>query len=141
VGKGIVLAAFMALGLAGCATQMPDVGSASGRMPDFTVAAAAPAGFISFCLRFADQCERKSGAASSVPLTADTWRMLTEVNLSVNESICRRTMWPTTAVAITGQSRPTLRRLRRLCRDQAQGAFGGRVACAGAEACGRRYAA
>ena len=89
MGKGIVLAAFMALGLAGCATQMPDVGSASGRMPDFTVAAAAPAGFISFCLRFADQCERKLGAATSVSLTADTWQTLTEINHSVNESI-----WP-----------------------------------------------
>jgi predicted transglutaminase-like cysteine proteinase len=49
----------------------------------------APAGFISFCTRYADQCEVSKNAASVVHLDLTTQGLLDSVNRGVNASI-----WP-----------------------------------------------
>jgi predicted transglutaminase-like cysteine proteinase len=49
--------------------------------------AAVPAGFISFCTRFADQCSAPAEAPSTITLAADNWLTLQEVNQSVNRAI------------------------------------------------------
>ncbi len=48
-----------------------------------------PPGFVSFCVRFPDQCETPSGEPSDVSLTDERWQALRQVNTQVNESI-----WP-----------------------------------------------
>jgi predicted transglutaminase-like cysteine proteinase len=47
-----------------------------------------PAGFISFCLRFPDQCDAPGGP-SVIPLSPATWQRLQHVNREVNNAI-----WP-----------------------------------------------
>ncbi len=90
MGRVTVGVAFLAAGLVcGCATQAPGVMPAPGAMPEARAAAPAPAGFISFCMRFAGQCEAAPGAAKTVALTDQTWRTLSKVNREVNDSI-----WP-----------------------------------------------
>jgi predicted transglutaminase-like cysteine proteinase len=49
----------------------------------------APAGFISFCIRFADQCDAPPGEPTEFVLTEDRWRLLLRINADVNEAI-----WP-----------------------------------------------
>lgn len=50
---------------------------------------AEPPGYVSFCLRFKDQCE--TSPQSSIALDDATWRLLNQINLSVNDAI-----WPET---------------------------------------------
>ena len=56
-------------------------------MPDSRIAAPAPAGFVSFCTRFADQCMLSKDAPAVVKLTSGEWMALQEVNLAVNRAI------------------------------------------------------
>jgi predicted transglutaminase-like cysteine proteinase len=58
-------------------------------MPDTRAAADTPSGFISFCMRFADQCERKPSVTAFVALDGQTWKTLSRINRKVNDSI-----WP-----------------------------------------------
>jgi predicted transglutaminase-like cysteine proteinase len=93
----VVAAGVVACLASGCATHLGSTDSLSDKAPTMSVyaipasayAAPAPAGFFSFCLRFAGQCENAPGAALSVSLTDDTWRALNRINRSVNDSI-----WP-----------------------------------------------
>jgi predicted transglutaminase-like cysteine proteinase len=48
-----------------------------------------PPGFMSFCVRFPDQCKASSDEPTAVRLTDDRWRALQQVNARVNQSI-----WP-----------------------------------------------
>ena len=50
-------------------------------------AGAIPAGYVSFCIRFADQC--LVSATDSIVLDDTTWKTLNQVNASVNDAI-----WP-----------------------------------------------
>ncbi|MGA7676564.1 MAG: transglutaminase-like cysteine peptidase [Rhizomicrobium sp.] len=93
--------------VSGCATSVSNVGSIPPIPPLFSppaassfpptaavissssVAAAVPPGFISFCIRFPDQCQAPQGAPATITLTSDAWRKLEQVNSAVNASI-----WP-----------------------------------------------
>src|SRR3954468_8268062 len=55
-------------------------------LTDGTTAAASPAGFASFCLRFPDQCET-AGLAATVEMTAANWLAMEAVNDKVNGEI------------------------------------------------------
>jgi len=48
---------------------------------------AAPAGFISFCIRFPDQCAAPAGQPETVTLDGRLWKTLEAVNESVNRAI------------------------------------------------------
>lgn len=48
-----------------------------------------PAGFISFCLRFPDQCDAPANEPMTVSLDSARWRLLRRVNTAVNQTI-----WP-----------------------------------------------
>lgn len=108
--RGIVVKvlAFLAIGVAVAGCQSPgnvvgalqpmaygsDILDASaGTMPPSTPmptglqAAAIPDGFISFCLRFRDQCTTSSDGVSRVTVTPVTWRILNRVNDRMNEDI------------------------------------------------------
>jgi len=52
-------------------------------------AAAMPAGFVSFCIRFTDQC--LTSDTESISLDAPTWKALSQVNDSVNNAISPET--------------------------------------------------
>lgn len=56
-------------------------------LPDGRIAAPAPAGFVSFCLRFPDQCMTSKDAPATITLTSAQWFELQEVNLAVNRAI------------------------------------------------------
>ncbi len=58
-------------------------------MPETRAQADTPAGFVSFCLRFPDQCEVGSNANQKIAIDDKSWRLLNTVNTSVNEAI-----WP-----------------------------------------------
>lgn len=78
--------------LSGCASEnsrVPFPAANTPGIPDSTTAAIVPPGFISFCVRFADQCREAPGASQSVSLTAQTWQTMQQVNASVNDAI-----WP-----------------------------------------------
>ena len=76
-----VVAALFVAGLAcGCATQVVAPIPTPGAMPDSQVTAVTPPGFVSFCMRFAGQCDAAPGATSSVVLNDQTWRKLIEGN-------------------------------------------------------------
>jgi predicted transglutaminase-like cysteine proteinase len=99
---------FVLLGaaLSGCATTGPGaVGSipalpitssdqtvapfaAASAMPDGQEVAS-PAGYVSFCLRFADQCKTDVAGPQTVALVPALWGQLRTVNGQVNDSI-----WP-----------------------------------------------
>ena len=49
--------------------------------------AAIPAGFVSFCIRFADQC--RISANDSIALDNVAWKAINQINASVNDAI-----WP-----------------------------------------------
>ena len=111
--RGLVLraAAIMcvAAGVSGCATTDLSVGSIPSApssiltapavglspvpvhtMPASSVAAEVPPGYVSFCLRFADQCAAPAkDAPQSLVLTPAIWDTLNKVNLATNESL-----WP-----------------------------------------------
>lgn len=84
-GAAIIAAAL----LGGCATQGPDLIPIGCDMPESSVQAAAPTGFVSFCLRFATQCIASPGSATAISLTDKAWKDLTRINRQVNDSI-----WP-----------------------------------------------
>jgi predicted transglutaminase-like cysteine proteinase len=48
-----------------------------------------PPGYVSFCIRFADQCQATPNAPSSIQLTDAAWRTIAKVNANINEAI-----WP-----------------------------------------------
>ena len=81
--------------LAGCASLPPPGMTAQDQsnlplatsMPDSHVPAAIPGGFVGFCLRFADQCELPRKSASTTPLTAQSFALLTRVNRDTNAAI------------------------------------------------------
>ena len=56
-------------------------------MPDSQIAAPAPAGFVSFCTRFPEQCMASKDAPSVVKLSPAQWLELQEVNQAVNLAI------------------------------------------------------
>ena len=56
-------------------------------MPTGLPKAAAPAGFISFCLRFPDQCTAPANAPSGIVETALVWQTLSRVNSAINGAI------------------------------------------------------
>jgi len=56
-------------------------------MPDSHVVAPLPPGFVSFCIRFADQCMTENGQSASVPLTSAMWDELQNVNNAVNHAL------------------------------------------------------
>lgn len=58
-------------------------------MPTAVRSAVTPSGYVSFCLRFADQCAVAPGAPASVAMTPVLWAMLRKVNDDVNGAI-----WP-----------------------------------------------
>ncbi len=58
-------------------------------MPVSADAAVTPGGYVSFCLRFPDQCQTTPNAPASVILTSQAWATLAKVNSDVNAAI-----WP-----------------------------------------------
>jgi predicted transglutaminase-like cysteine proteinase len=87
------------LPLAACATAPADLGPvsaadaipqtdliASSAMPDGTPTDSAPAGFISFCSRFMDQCAGSSNA-QTIHLDLSTQALLAGVNRKINRAI------------------------------------------------------
>lgn len=58
-------------------------------MPASHIPVEAPPGFISFCLRFPDQCRPTPGGPQTIMLTPDAWRVMQKVNAAVNDDI-----WP-----------------------------------------------
>ena len=48
-----------------------------------------PPGYVSFCIRFPDQCQATPNAPSSIQLSDAAWRTITKVNANINKSI-----WP-----------------------------------------------
>lgn len=90
MGRVMVGAVLVAAGLlGGCATGAPDQVPVASAMPDAQRTVDAPSGFVSFCLRFASQCEASPGATDVVNLDTQSWRTLVAVNQSVNDAI-----WP-----------------------------------------------
>jgi len=83
--------------VSGCATTVSNVGtipaaplpasSGGTAIPDSAVAAVVPPGFISFCVRFADQCQAPQDAPATITLTSDAWQTLKQVNSAVNAAI------------------------------------------------------
>jgi predicted transglutaminase-like cysteine proteinase len=65
----------------------PDAPPLSSAMPASLAAAQPPAGFVSFCMRFQDQCLPSANPANSVQLTSLNWTILKDVNDYVNRSI------------------------------------------------------
>jgi predicted transglutaminase-like cysteine proteinase len=89
MGRAMVGVAVLAAGvLCGCATT-PGTMPLASVMPQAAVPAPVPAGFLSFCMRFAGQCDAAPGAASTIALDEQSWRTLSRVNRDVNDSI-----WP-----------------------------------------------
>jgi len=68
-------------------------------LPAAPVRAATPAGFISFCLRFADQCTAHRNEPGRIVLDMHNWQLLQAVNHNVNDS-----MWPETDQAHYGRA-------------------------------------
>jgi predicted transglutaminase-like cysteine proteinase len=56
-------------------------------IPNSTIVAAVPAGFVSFCTRFPDQCTAPPNAPTTVVLGAAQWQVLEQVNEDVNHAI------------------------------------------------------
>jgi predicted transglutaminase-like cysteine proteinase len=93
----LAVAVLFASFVSGCATSVSNVGtipaaslpvsSGGSAIPDSAVAAAVPAGFISFCVRFADQCQAPQDAPATITLTDEAWQTLKQVNAAVNASI------------------------------------------------------
>lgn len=56
-------------------------------MPDSKIAASTPAGFLSFCMRFPDQCKSPDNAPSTLAMTPEVWATLEQVNEKYNWDI------------------------------------------------------
>jgi predicted transglutaminase-like cysteine proteinase len=63
------------------------------------IGADAPPGFLSFCIRFPDQCTQTRNTKAALTLDTSTWLLLNAVNISVNKSL-----WPTTDLAHYGRT-------------------------------------
>jgi predicted transglutaminase-like cysteine proteinase len=83
---GAVLVAAFVLG--GCATQ-PLPSASFSALPETHIIASVPAGFISFCLRFTDQCKTAQNQTAIITLNNQTWHTLTDINRETNDDI-----WP-----------------------------------------------
>jgi predicted transglutaminase-like cysteine proteinase len=59
------------------------------RLPDIRISAAAPPGYIGFCIRFSDQCAASRSEGASVSLNSQVWKLLATTNEVVNAAI-----WP-----------------------------------------------
>ncbi len=100
MGRAMVgVAVLAAVMLGGCAIPLQEQMPVASAMPQATTPVPAPAGFISFCLRFGGQCQAAPGGASTVPLNARTWRTLAQINSGVNDAI-----WPQTDEAHYGRA-------------------------------------
>ena len=58
-------------------------------LPDSRVQDATPPGYVSFCLRFADQCNGAAQPAAALPMSVHLWAQLEQVNTQTNDEI-----WP-----------------------------------------------
>lgn len=58
-------------------------------MPQGVLQRDPPPGFISFCMRFADQCSSDANEASVIAISSNTWSKLKVINTKVNAAI-----WP-----------------------------------------------
>ena len=56
-------------------------------MPVGLPSAEVPAGFLSFCIRFQDQCAPPTDAQNTVALTPASWNLLAAVNVQTNSAI------------------------------------------------------
>lgn len=56
-------------------------------MPDSNASAPLPPGFVSFCIRFADQCQTDTSQPAVLMMTPALWAELQKVNDSVNRSL------------------------------------------------------
>jgi len=75
--------------LGGCATVPPAVPMTSEPIPQIHLTSAQPDGFISFCMRYPDQCVATPGGKDTLVLDQPTWLLLNAVNTTVNHAI-----WP-----------------------------------------------
>lgn len=75
--------------LGACATTPASMPQAGPSMPDSRRVVAEPSGFISFCMRFPDQCTATPAAKPVLALDGNSWQLLNKVNRSVNDQI-----WP-----------------------------------------------
>ena len=81
----VMITAFVSL--MGAACQTLDANWSSSAMPTSSLRVSPPAGFISFCMRHPDQCETTEDERQVVELNDGTWKILRDVNYSVNRSI------------------------------------------------------
>ena len=56
-------------------------------MPDSHIAAPSPMGYVSFCIRFADQCDVNSKEAPIVTLTTASWEKIQGADDAVNDTM------------------------------------------------------
>ncbi len=82
-----ILSGLVTAAAAGFTTPDSALPAPAAPMPDARIAAPEPPGFISFCIRFPDQCTRQKEAPLSLALTPDRWTTLERVNLAVNRAI------------------------------------------------------
>jgi predicted transglutaminase-like cysteine proteinase len=81
------LVAVTLVSLMGAACQTLDANWSSTAMPSSNLRVSPPAGFISFCLRYPDQCQTDKDEPQIVELSDENWKVLRDVNYSVNRSI------------------------------------------------------
>lgn len=87
-----IIAGLIAMVLAGCQSapelaSLPPPPLPSSPMPGGQPAQDPPPGFVSFCMRYADQCLSDAKEASTVALTPDLWKTLNVVNETINYAI------------------------------------------------------
>jgi predicted transglutaminase-like cysteine proteinase len=95
-----VVAATIAAALGGCAATSsitaPEMTVAhdqsnllpfAASLPDSSVPAAIPSGFVAFCLRNSDQCELPKNSPAVVHLNTETFELLARVNRTMNAAI------------------------------------------------------
>lgn len=75
--------ALLALLATSACSGLPDASA----LPDSRIAAELPAGFISFCVRFADQCAGGQKTDSTIKLTSPGWNAIQGVNEQENYAI------------------------------------------------------
>jgi predicted transglutaminase-like cysteine proteinase len=78
--------------LAGCQTGPQELFAQAEPRPSTPLPAAlqqisAPPGFLSFCLRFRDQCAVNADPSETLALTGESWATLLHVNDAVNRSV------------------------------------------------------
>jgi predicted transglutaminase-like cysteine proteinase len=89
----------VAVAVSGCQSPLPLTRADIAKLPPSSLPDAAepmpsgmpqndpPPGFVSFCMRFEDQCSATSSEPASIALNGQVWSELSAVNRSVNESI------------------------------------------------------